>query len=120
MALQKKKITQKPLHPFFVKTGAVVFFVVAIAAAGDGSESALLNQLYNEIMGSTASRAVSMDSIRPSSSTAPGSEVTPGPREDATTDPSSDRLQQEIEKLMQDVRTRHSDAVKFMQDNNNR
>lgn len=100
-----------------LKTSVVVFFVFEIIIAGDASESILLNQLYSEIMGSSTNRTISIDSVMP---TTPPGNAAPGHQQDASTDPSSDRLQQEIEKMMQDVRIRHSDAVKFMQDNNNR
>jgi len=115
--MTSKRYHQKNPLLRLLKTGTVLFSLFTVVRAGDDAESKLFNQLYNEIMGATAGRSISVDSIRPSAE----NEATPaGDRKDATIDPSSDLLQREIEQLMEDVRTRHSDAIRFMQDNNNR
>jgi hypothetical protein len=85
-------------------------------AADDDQE--VLNQLYREIISSfPAGKSVKMDSMR-----TPGAIIFPdpgkAPASEKIIDPVSERLEKEIENIVQDAKIRHSDAVKFMQDAN--
>ncbi len=80
------------------------------------NDQEILNQLYREIINSSpAGKSVKMDSMRTI-----GKIISPDPAaaspSEIISDPVSERLEKEIEKIVQDAKIRHSDAVKFMQD----
>jgi hypothetical protein len=87
----------------------------AVAIAGDNDQE-ILNQLYQEIVSSSdAAKVPKIDSLR-----TPGkvfsNDKTIAPPSDKITGLSSEKLTQEIEKIIKDAKIRHSDAVKFLQD----
>ena len=88
--------------------------LVFTAVAADNDQD-VFNQLYREIIASSpAGKSIKMDSIRPAGTGNPTDPKTSGP----VVDPVSEQLKKEIDKIVQDAKIRHSDAVKFMQDSN--
>jgi hypothetical protein len=85
------------------------------AAAADNDQE-ILNQLYQEIMSSSpAGRPMKGDSAGPlGRGQSADREMAQPP--DKAADIASERLRIEIDKIVQDAKVRHSDAVKFMQD----
>ena len=84
------------------------FLAAASVFASDDQQ--VLNDLYNEIMSSSAGEKVTIDSGV--SKPLPVDRLKAGP----VADPNSEKLRQEIEKIVEEAKSRHSDAVKFMQE----
>jgi hypothetical protein len=81
------------------------------------NENETLNRLYREIIESApAGISVTMDSVH----LAAGAVSSDSPRivlpAGTLSDPTNEQLKNEIEKLVQEAKTRHSGAVKFMQE----
>jgi hypothetical protein len=81
-----------------------------IAATVFGDDQQVLDDLYNEIMSSSTREQGTIDSG--ASKSVPLDRL----KIDPVTDQNSEKLRQEIEKMVEDAKTRHSDAVKFMQE----
>ena len=88
---------------------------LSAALAADNSQE-ILNRLYQEIISSSpAVRTVKGDSmVNPGKSSSHGQGmVLPSEK---IPDLASERLREEIDKIIQDAKIRHSDAIKFLQD----
>ena len=96
-------------------------YIIALQCALTGAIAAdndqeILNQLYREIIGSSAAgKIVKSDSMGTPGITASAVREMPQPS-DKTADLASERLKKEIDNIVHDAKIRHSDAVKFMQD----
>lgn len=84
-----------------------VFFT---AASAFGDDQRVLDELYNEIMSASAGRQGTIDSGTSKSIHIDRLKINPA------LDPNSEKLRQEIEKMVEEAKSRHSDAVKFMQE----
>ena len=103
--------------------GFFAFLSLPMLVAAEDNDHEIFNRLYREIISSTpAGISVSMDSVRPKAdavSSAPSSALDSlpiTPPVEAFSDPASERLKKEIEKMAREAQTRHSDALKFMQE----
>jgi hypothetical protein len=114
-------------RPFFQESSMTFFNRVCITGfltlqwlpsvinAADNDQE-IYNQLYREIISSSRDvKSIKMDSMQNREN---GASKKPEQESPALTpsDPVSERLKQEIDKMVQDAKIRHSDAVKFMQD----
>jgi hypothetical protein len=87
---------------------ALSAFLVSAPIFGD--EQQVLDELYNEIIGASVKDHGTIDSG--SSKSAPVDRFKVNP----VVDPGSEKLRQEIEKMIEEAKQRHSDAVRFMQE----
>lgn len=92
----------------------VAAFLIPAAVAAQDPDQELLNQLYREIVTSSAGQTVSDDTFVGKPATVP--ELQNGPHSTLVIDPATERLQHEIDKMVDDVKMRHLDAVRFMQE----
>jgi hypothetical protein len=98
-------------------SGCIVALAGSIAAAlAADNDQEILNQLYQEIISSAPSgKTAKRDSLRsPLKPPSGGREIAPPPEK--LPELPSERVKQEIEKIVQDAKIRHSDAIKFIQD----
>ncbi len=87
---------------------ALSAFFASVSVFGDDQQ--VLDELYNEIIGASIQEHGTIDSG--SSKSAPVDRLKINP----VADPGSEKLRQEIEKMIEEAKDRHSDAVKFMQE----
>jgi hypothetical protein len=100
-----------------VMLGFLFIQCLTFTVAAADNEQEVFNQLYREIIASSpAEKSIKMDSVRPAST----ENLTDPKTSSSTTDPASEQLKKEIDKIVQDAKIRHSEAVKFMQDPNSR
>jgi hypothetical protein len=86
-----------------------------VSTAADNDRE-ILNQLYQEIINSSpAAKPVKMDTIRTLGKTIAHDQDMAAPSEKIS-DPVSERLKKEMDKILKDAQLRHADAIKFMQD----
>jgi hypothetical protein len=102
--------------PLLVSVFAVLL-CLTIPAPAQENEHETLNRLYREIIESApAGISVTMDSVH----LAAGAVSSDSPRivlpVGTLSDPINEQLKNEIEKLLREAGTRHSGAVKFMQE----
>lgn len=88
------------------------------AAIAQDPDQQLLDQLYREIATPAAGKSFSVETSdgKPAISKSAASDrqnETPVP---IAPDPTTEWLQQELEKIINDTRTRHAETVRFMQD----
>lgn len=95
---------------------AVAVFCIATAAffsaAAQEPEQELFNQLYKEIISASDGKISAGDTSFGSAASAVSDRQTEKPGTDAA----ALRLQHEIDKMVNEIKVRHDDAVKFMQD----
>jgi hypothetical protein len=97
--------------------GLVVIQCLVFTVSAADNDQEVFNQLYREIIASSpAGKSIRMDSVRPSSTES----ITDPKSSGSIADPVSEQLKKEIDKIVQDAKIRHSEAVKFMQDPNSR
>jgi hypothetical protein len=90
--------------------GSVVLPVLFAAASLFAEDQQVLDALYNEIINASVREQGAADSGVPRSIPVDRLKVEPA------TDRNSEMLRQEIEKMVEEAKTRHSDAVKFMRE----
>lgn len=89
--------------------------LAGVSWAADNDQE-ILNQLYQEIINSLpAAKSIKMDTIRTLGKTIARDQKLIAPSE-KNSDPVSEHLKKELEKIVKDAQLRHSDAIKFMQD----
>jgi hypothetical protein len=114
-----EKILRISLMRFSCRIFSVCFFMVLCCAGVSTSadnDQEILNQLYQEIIhSSTAVKSIKLDTLRTLGKTIARNQEMVAPSEKIS-DPVSERLKKELEKIVNDAQVRHSDAIKFMQD----
>jgi hypothetical protein len=112
MMLSKKRIRA------FLKWSSLVFFIQLCIQGyinAEDNNQEIFNQLYQEIVNSSVnSNPLKNDSMSSGDNTSFKQEMGIAPEKGI--DPTTEQLKKEIEKIIKDVQLRHSDAVKFMQD----
>jgi hypothetical protein len=89
--------------------------LAGFSTAADNDQE-ILNRLYQEIINSSpAVKSIQMDTIRTLGKTIARDQKLVAPSEKIS-DPVSEHLKKELEKILKDTQLRHSDAIKFMQD----
>jgi hypothetical protein len=104
--------------------GFIAVLFCFVPANADDKDTEMLNRLYREIIGSApagisfigeSQRPAGCD-VAPAPSPA-GDSLLPVPSGSGTiADPASEQLRSEIEKIVREAETRHSETIKFMQD----
>lgn len=87
---------------------ALSAFLVSTPVLGDDQQ--ILDDLYNQIISASAREHGMMDSGTKGAVPVDQLKINPA------ADPNSEKLRQEIEKMVEEAKARHSDAVKFMQE----
>jgi hypothetical protein len=115
------------MRNFFIipdsRTGKRFFFAFTIAlqcavagAIAADNDQEILNQLYREIIGSSPAGIIIKSDSMGTLGKAPSHDREMTQPSDKTADLASERLKKEIDKIVEDAKIRHSDAIKFMQD----
>jgi len=99
-----------------VPVSLALLALLTVPGFARNSDQALLEQLYNEIITASSGTLAANDTTVSNKSTLSDksdnlSTVPPLPADAAT-----EHLQNEINRMMQDVKLRHDDAVRFMQE----
>ena len=114
-------VTMKRFRNAYLPLVGSLIFLMSLTAVAQDTEGELFNQLYREIISSAADGgAVTMDSLFPNVE----QERLLNKKKDSDTeishDAAAEQLKEEIDKMVGEVRTRHSEKVRFMQDGNNK
>jgi len=93
----------------------VAIGMVSVPSVAQDADQELFNQLYREIVSSSAGKTILDDTSAGGTGvntvpTAGTADAVPG------SDKATELLQGEIDKMVDDARLRHGDAVRFMQD----
>jgi hypothetical protein len=115
-SVNKQTIITAPRNrvPVFGLLGFIAFFAVSVL----GDDQQILEQLYQEIISSSNGT-----DVRDKSTSLKSGLAQPEDKENIQSsamqpdfDQASEKLQQEIQKMVDEIKVRHDDAVKFMQD----
>lgn len=103
-----------PIRKLLIGNFAVALVLCSyICSSAEDRDQEILNQLYNEIVGNGT--APTLDSTgKPE--LLPPAMLQKDLLNTNTSDPATEQLKKEIEKIVKETQLRHSDAVKFMQD----
>lgn len=117
MRLSSNYLKMSFMHRLSFAAAIAAIWFPLVAFAGDADQE-LLNQLYREIVTSSAGKTVSNDTSigKPSTGSTAALDRNNVMPDVLAADPATKRLQQEIDKMMNDIKTRHTEAVRFMQD----
>jgi hypothetical protein len=109
-------------HIRFLSCIGSMILSVSLSAVAQDTEGELFNQLYREIISSAADGGVvTMDSLFPRAKPEQLRNENQGTRfldDKKSDDAAAEQLKEEIDRMVGEVRTRHSEKVRFMQDGN--
>ena len=98
-----------------------LLLLTSLTAVAQETEGELFNQLYREIISSAADGgAVTMDSLFPEAEQKRLLNKKKDSDTEISHDATTEQLKKEINKMVDEIQTRHSEKIRFMQDGNNK